>query len=305
MKYGKFRHCITHESVDITFLHIKLDIFASRLHARDLMYSETPKDCDSMEANLDGEQRDQTLIGGGSGGCNQQYGDEAMTRINYDLTQVPQIIPPSVGCHTNCAICEENYHTVDKQQHSRSLRGTGREWPTVYTAFFKDDDAAEKSFHRQLNLVTEDFNYLADILRTHGDLIANRWTKKSSHKRGALLGSAAHICFGIWPPVTERDFAGQQGGGTGKLSFAEALSVNALFGSGACGAWIDIEEFAQYRMKLLSFLHVRSAYPPCDWATFDARKMVRYSRDLSTGFSSTTNASECLGRSSDDWLTLT
>lgn len=29
-------------------------------------------------------------------------------------------------------------------------------------------------------------------------------------------------------------------------------------------------------MKLLSFLHVRSAYPPCDWAPFDAHEMKRY-----------------------------
>jgi hypothetical protein len=47
-------------------------------------------------------------------------------------------------------------------------------------------------------------------------------------------------------------------------------------GSGLGGAWINIEEFAEDRMKLLSLLHHRTTYQPCEWAAFDAREMTRY-----------------------------
>jgi hypothetical protein len=129
-----------------------------------------------------------------------------------------------------------------------------------------------------LELVVDRVEYLKSMLSTHGDLIVQRWTKKTKDKRGVLLDSVARNCFGPWPPITRRQlelFADDYGY---RGSCEDPSFMTSMLGSGLCSSWINMEEFAEDKMKLLSFLHVRSAYPPCDWASFDAHEMKRYFR---------------------------
>jgi hypothetical protein len=109
------------------------------------------------------------------------------------------------------------------------------------------------------------------MLSTHGDLIAQRWMKKSKDKRGRLLDSAALDCFGSWPPLKQREQA------PWCPEFPEdPISMNLMLGTGLLGSWINIDEFVEDKTKLLSLLHVRTAFPPGDWASFDSREMKRY-----------------------------
>ena len=229
-----------------------------------------------MDNRLDSVHRDQALNGEDSSEHDEQYNDGHFVHGCFDTTHALEAIPPPVGLHSDCVICDENYYTVKQQQEALSTPGRKDTFCTLYKGSFKDEKTAQASFLLQLKMVTEDLNYLRHVLENYEDLIMNRWNKKSRHKRGVLLDSAARVCFGVWPPATARELSVALGRDIDTTFLGKQLTLNLLRRSGACGAWINIEEFAEDKTNLLKLLHVCSAYPPCDWATFDAHEMTHY-----------------------------
>ncbi|GAB7328061.1 hypothetical protein MBLNU13_g00103t2 [Cladosporium sp. NU13] len=91
-------------------------------------------------------------------------------------------------------------------------------------------------------------------LKHCGDLLLSRWAKKSKEKRGRLLHSAAEEEVAQWG----------------------LTNIEILLGSGSGGPSLNIEEFAEDRVKLFALLHVRSSHGPWEWAMFDSREMFQF-----------------------------
>jgi len=213
-------------------------------------------------------------------GCSREHNDGEPCYMNHsgwtshlDGEQPPPVYPPPPGVHSNCAVCDENYYTVETQQNAISDLNIESKICTLYKGYFITEEAAQQSLYTVIKGAIEDFEYIRGVLRSHGDLVMSRWTKKSKDKRGVLLDSASDVCFGNWPPITKRQLAPWV---EDPLFLEEPISPGAMIGSGFCSTWINIEELAGDRMKLLAFLHVRCENPPCDWASFDAHGMKRY-----------------------------
>jgi hypothetical protein len=204
----------------------------------------------------------------------------------------PQIFPPPSGAHSACNICDMNYYKVETQQRAipHFFSGCGEEFDNAYYGAYVGsytDSEAQAAILVMIGETTEDLEYVKRVLKTHGDLILSRWTKKSKDKRGKVLGSVATDCFGTWPRLSESgiselldkvDFTRNLDPAMAAIAAAPDFRDNIIgkFSGNTFGAYIDITEFTEDRMKLLSFLHVRSAYAPGDWAMFDAVETKRY-----------------------------
>lgn len=188
----------------------------------------------------------------------------------------PQIFPPPEGTHLpegtdpGCSMCEESYYSVRLQELSIGFSSPdNRKWP-IYEGPCSDE-AAQQAINKINDMILEDLAHVKDNLKSHGDLILKRWTKKSKDKRGTLLSSAARVCFGTWSPQNRKLGLTEE-----ESDIFGPISFSVLFGTGGGGASINIEEFAEDKIKLLSLLHVRSSHAPRDWAMFDSREMHRY-----------------------------
>jgi hypothetical protein len=185
----------------------------------------------------------------------------------------PQIFPPPEGTHLGCPVCQESYHSTKMQEVSISLSSPGNrtKWP-LYNHICTDD-AAQHAIDVINKRIGDALSHVKDTLELSRDLVLSRWTKKSKDKRGKLLHTAAGFLFGTWPrprmnlrlDLTEEEFA-----------IFGPMSLDTLSGSGKGGPSINIEEFAEDRMKLLSLLAVRISYASCDRAMFDSRGMLQY-----------------------------
>jgi hypothetical protein len=188
-----------------------------------------------------------------------------------------QIFPPPAGIHSDCEVCNDSYYTVKGQEEALVRYKTGEDSRFYgYKGSPEDDTAAQEMFYCLMTLVDREFEDLKDALKSHGDLVLSRWAKKSKDKRGMTLHTAAQNLFGEWPPRSEQTFCSLMGKRLD--SFDGTLSMSMFCGTGFCGAWVNIEDFATDRMKLLSFLQVRSTYAPSEWALFDASETGLYFR---------------------------
>lgn len=147
------------------------------------------------------------------------------------------IFPPPKEAHVDCLYCDAHYLTVDAQlMHGRRYDGS------------YNDIEAQKVINHTIETTTKSLEVVRNSLKTHGDLVLNRWSKKSKKQRGLLLSTAARSVFGDWCPVS--------------LS----LSKDQYW---VWGEWLKPFDFAEDRMRLLSLLHVRTVFPPKDWLAFD------------------------------------
>ncbi|KAK4889797.1 hypothetical protein LTR27_011414 [Elasticomyces elasticus] len=101
---------------------------------------------------------------------------------------------------------------------------------------------------------------LHQVLETHGDLILARWSKKSRDKRTAILESTK-----VFGGTAQLDRGSNDG--TWMRSSGRAF---------AGATWLDIQLLAEDRMKLLTLLHLRTAYPASAWALTDTKESMPY-----------------------------
>ncbi|KAK5114400.1 hypothetical protein LTR85_010222 [Meristemomyces frigidus] len=173
-----------------------------------------------------------------------------------------QIFPPPACLHDDCALCFEHFRPVQEQ----------REKHLKYTRQLSDAQAGEVIRHLILQ-TTCDLNHVRAKLQSHGDLILTRWTKKSKEKRALVLSSAAPEVFGQWPqPPQSKDSADYERR-PGDLFAPEDIlpCVEQRYSICPFADWLEIQGFMEDRMKLLSLLHLRTEFPPPDWAVFDIR----------------------------------
>jgi hypothetical protein len=121
------------------------------------------------------------------------------------IVGVPEIFPPPSGVHSECLICELSYYTVDLQQRAVAVLSPSSitKFYDAYAGQYTNEDV-QGDICAALWQTNKDLDYVKCVLKTHGDLILSRWTKKSKDKRGTLLSSEASVCFGQWPCQSSR-----------------------------------------------------------------------------------------------------
>lgn len=195
-----------------------------------------------------------------------------MDTQRIDPTATTRIHPPPDDSYCRgtllpgrCDLCNRNLYSVAAQEsgvqrYHRSL--TAQE--------------AQAEINSLLTGIRRDIAELKVKLHTHGDLIASRWSKKSVDKRGRLLCAFADFCFGEWPPLLS----------TEKLpvsNFTVWFPEESRKKLSPFALWIQANDFAEDRLKLLALLHLRAEHSPQSWATYDtiqSGKLFKRALDL-------------------------
>jgi hypothetical protein len=101
-----------------------------------------------------------------------------------------------------------SYYTVGLQQRAVAVLAPSSitKFYGAYAGQYTDEDA-QGDICAALWQTNKDLGYVKCVLKTHGDLILSRWTKKSKDERGTLLSSEASVCFGQWPCPSYREAA--------------------------------------------------------------------------------------------------
>lgn len=173
-------------------------------------------------------------------------------------TNTTGIYSPPPETHSDCPLrgvdcehCNWNYYTIAAQKEGTRL----------HHGSLTPEDAQVLTN----NVIRETRKNLSDVkdkLQTHGDLILSRWSKKSKDKRGALLSTAAELCFGPWPPVSCKDPMPED---CCLLWIPEKMDVNCS----TFAPWMRVTNFAEDRKRLLTLLHLRTEHSLQSWAMHD------------------------------------
>ncbi|KAK3627149.1 hypothetical protein LTR56_019363 [Elasticomyces elasticus] len=155
---------------------------------------------------------------------------------------------PPDGYHAGCYDCEAQYLPVDIQKSGELM----------YSGQFTDEEA-KKHIKTLLDIIKAARTTLSQTLKTHGDLILNRWSKKSKEKRAALLTSTTLL-------------GAAAAGNDGPDPLDRWIRSNGMTWNGA--RWMVLKPFAEDRMRLLSLLHLRTTYPPSAWGLVDTRESM-------------------------------
>ncbi|KAK4897382.1 hypothetical protein LTR27_004902 [Elasticomyces elasticus] len=155
---------------------------------------------------------------------------------------------PPDGYHAGCYDCEAQYLPVDIQKSGESM----------YSGQFTDEEA-KKHIKTLLDIIKAARTTLSQTLKTHGDLILNRWSKKSKEKRAALLSSTTLLGVAA-------------AGNDGPDPLDRWIRSNGMTWNGA--RWMALKPFAEDRMRLLSLLYLRTTYPPSAWGLVNTRESM-------------------------------
>jgi len=186
-------------------------------------------------------------------------------------SRLPDKIALAAGeiCHPpdgydDCPLCENHFWSVKIQESGHN----------EYEGKLNDEEAAY-SIRMLLEDVRGDTDYVKAKLETHGDLILTRWSKKSMAKRADILSTAAPGIFGEWPrKLRQRAYAEWAEAQPEKAATENDRYLPSLqqrYSICPWAEWLEIEDFMQGLMKLLSLLHLRTEYASADWALFDTR----------------------------------
>jgi hypothetical protein len=151
------------------------------------------------------------------------------------------IYQPPDAAHKDCVTCEGHFPSVETQQQCG-----------IPCKMELGNIAAQALLSDRLSDTRKNLQRVRNMLRSHGDLILARWKKYTPKRRAELLDKASALFA-----VPSRKF----------LDGLDASEDHA----NVYVSWLDIAEFSEDRMRLMSLLHVRSEYGPEQWAAFDTR----------------------------------
>ncbi|ESZ96733.1 hypothetical protein SBOR_2877 [Sclerotinia borealis F-4128] len=161
-----------------------------------------------------------------------------------------------------CVDCEHGFYTAEEQMH-----------PGYWYRGILSSDETKQIAASHVNSIQQGRKYLVERLASHGDIIISRWKKKSQDKRQSLLLEAVpNLCEKRWiiprhtftpegkeiPPINDK----------GEMEARSPVTRQHLLLQ-----WLSLEVLKTNPAVLFALLHNRTAYPPQDWAAFDARQL--------------------------------
>ncbi|KAF7920587.1 uncharacterized protein EAE97_011480 [Botrytis byssoidea] len=176
------------------------------------------------------------------------------TAYNLELDEHVDFYGPPIGiCSSKSTECDAQYRILDQQPMDRMAYAEALNVHEAKTIAKSYADAIE-----------DDVKYLHRMVAAHGNMIINRWRKKSRDKRTKTLQTAFFRIFPTkWNFVHDHydhaDITWQP-----MREFREALLV----------PWLNLETLRDDSYKLLALLHARTKYSPEQWVAFDNHSMT-------------------------------
>jgi len=180
--------------------------------------------------------------------------------LNYDLTKTDfgcirfpyQSASSTPTCDQSCQTCSQQYRSLHQQKSKDELG---------YEQILSNADAALVAGDLTRD-VKENLENVKSKLQVFGDAMAKRWTKKNTKQRIALLLKAKpDICQQEWhriEPNQQRDlWAQHQSQQDDNRRLLPQLHLPTL----------------SKKSNLLSLLHLRTAYAPASWASYDCEQL--------------------------------
>ncbi|KAE9990079.1 hypothetical protein EG327_001891 [Venturia inaequalis] len=135
-----------------------------------------------------------------------------------------------------------------------------------------DDNDASNTTRNLVDCIRSDLSYLRNSLKQHADLVVSRWKKKSKAKRLALLQELADLAPFRWASVHFMNMHNPRCDcRQGKIK-VRSQKYDRLVGTYQdtwLTPYLDQDTLSEDPLRLLSLLHVRSAFQPEEWVMFD------------------------------------
>ncbi|KAE9982495.1 hypothetical protein BLS_005926 [Venturia inaequalis] len=135
-----------------------------------------------------------------------------------------------------------------------------------------DDNDASNTTRNLVDCIRSDLSYLRNSLKQHADLVVSRWKKKSKAKRLALLQELADLAPFRWASVHFMNMHNPRCDcRQGKIK-VRSQKYDRLVGTYQdtwLTPYLDQATLSEDPLRLLSLLHVRSAFQPEEWVMFD------------------------------------
>ncbi|KAF7892014.1 hypothetical protein EAF00_008316 [Botryotinia globosa] len=161
-----------------------------------------------------------------------------------------------------CADCEQGFYIRQEQMQPG--------W--FYRRSLSSDEAKQISAS-YIHVIQTDRKYLVERLAKYGDIIVNRWKKKSQDKRQLLLLEAIpSLCDKRW--IVPRHSFTSEGtqippiNSDGEIELRSLESRHQLLLH-----WLSLEVLETNPAVLFALLYNRTIYAPQDWASFDSRQL--------------------------------
>lgn len=114
--------------------------------------------------------------------------------------------------------------------------------------------------------IHECMKYLADRLKSHADLLMNRWRKRSQQNRQVVLMAAAPYLADSPYFIVRHRYTNSN-----KLFYRRNLRERYQL----LAPWLNVDTLKTNPEVLFALLHYRVAYQPQDWAAFDSCQLEK------------------------------
>lgn len=133
-------------------------------------------------------------------------------------------------------------------------------------------DEAKQIAASHVNFIHRDRKYLIERLAKYGDIIINRWKKKSQDKRQSLLLEAIpNLCEKRW--IIPRHGYTAEGTGIPPINSDGQMELRSVeIRHQLLLHWLNLEVLKTNPSILFALLYNRTVYAPQDWASFDSRQ---------------------------------
>lgn len=170
---------------------------------------------------------------------------------------IPSHIPSAVyEAPCECHFCQHGWKTVFQQDWTVN-------W---YKGTIRDPDA-RRQLAKHIQSASEDREYLKQRLSSHGDVIMNRWKKKSRDKRQALLLEAM-------PGLSEERWIILRYGMMEESIMCAIEGRTVKRRHELLVHWLSHELLRSNPSFLFALLHNRSTYSPQEWFAWDWKQLV-------------------------------
>ncbi|KAF7950103.1 hypothetical protein EAE96_007401 [Botrytis aclada] len=184
------------------------------------------------------------------------------TDSKYGFAYIEEVKAAICNPPCTCADCEQGYYTCEEQMH-----------PAWFYRRSLSSDEAKKVAASYMNVIQQDRKYLIERLAKYGDIIVNRWKKKSQVKLQSLLSEAIpNVCDKRWI-IPRHGFAPESTqippiNSEGEMQLRSLETRHQLLLH-----WLSLEVLKTNPAVLFALLYNRTVYAPQDWASFDSRQL--------------------------------
>ncbi|KAI0095795.1 hypothetical protein F4776DRAFT_669644 [Hypoxylon sp. NC0597] len=132
-------------------------------------------------------------------------------------------------------------------------------------SYYVSDSEAKRDTSELSRKVTEDFQYLKEVVSDSADAILSRWRKISREKRLELLSEIADLC-------PEQDALRHLF--SNKITETEIEKLALRYIDTWYLPYLDSKTLSDSYVSMLALLHYRTRFSPSDWTIYDSQQSI-------------------------------